>query len=730
MTNAKFISAAYEYCDTHNWVAAPYIRKNFHLDFVPSEAKFSIASSGFYELFVNGRKITKGELAPYISNPDHIVYEDVYDVSALLRKGENVIGIMLGNGFANQCVTSWGYSNASFRAPLCVAVCLVVQGEESKFILESDETFKAHPSPVLFDMYRWGIFYDARHEIENWCNPEYDDHLWENVHFVDGPKGEVKVCTADPIKDQYEMVPVSIKKQQDFYYLYESSKAEAKPFKETYVNEGWLYDFGKSRAGVCRLKIRGERGQKITLRHCETLRDGNFNLNSIYTVREDYADYIHLFQTDTYILKGGEEEIFTPFFTYHGFRYVLVEGITEEQASEELLTFVVMNSDIRKRASFESSDETLNKLYEMGVHADLSNFFYFPTDCPHREKNGWTGDAAVSAEQLLLTFDCSESLRVWMENIRYAQLDSGMLPGIVPTAGWGYHWGNGPRWDSVITEIPYYAWKYDGRTDLIEENAEMILKYLDYIKGRRDERGLVKCGLGDWCQPGSDNIHISSPLEFTDSCMVLEMAQKTSLMMRQIGKVEYAEKAEQLAQEMRIAIREYLLDKETMTAAGNCQTSQALGLYLGLFEDEEYPVAYQKLIQLIEAKDRHVDCGMIGLRCIFHVLFENGDGRLAYEMITREDEPSYGSMIKRGGTALFESLSANGVQESQNHHFFGDILNLFVTKLAGLVINPDMTDENQVFIKSHKIDEVEWVKASYETKKGEYIHVKSFDNAT
>ena len=261
-----------------------------------------------------------------------------------------------------------------------------------------------------------------------------------------------------------------------------------------------------------------------------------------------------------------------------------------------------------------------------------------------------------------------------MENIRYAQLDSGMLPGIVPTAGWGYHWGNGPRWDSVITEIPYYAWKYDGRTDLIEENAEMILKYLDYIKGRRDERGLVKCGLGDWCQPGSDNIHISSPLEFTDSCMVLEMAQKTSAMMSRIGKIEYAKKAEQLEREMRTAIRGYLIDEKTMTAAGNCQTSQALGLYLGIFEDEEYPVAYQKLIELIEAKDRHVDCGMIGLRCIFHVLFENGDGSLAYEMITREDGPSYGNMIKSGGTALFESLIANGVQESQNHHFFGDNL--------------------------------------------------------
>lgn len=719
MQKRKFIGAAYEYCDINRWVPAPYIRKSFCLNFKLSGARLFIATPGFYELYVNGCKITKGELAPYISNPDHICYEDIYNISGLLKEGENVVGIILGNGFANQCITSWGYSKASFRAPLCVAVSLEILGEQQALFIESDESFKTYMSPVLFDMYRYGMYYDACKEMEGWCSPGFDDSLWNTVHLVEAPKGKVCLCEADPVRVQYELTPVYIKKQQDFYYLHSSSKEGAEHLQETYVKEGWLYDFGKSCTGVCRLKIRGKRGQKVTLRHCETLRDGNFNLNSIYTIREDYAGYIHLFQADTYILKGGDEEIFTPFFTYHGFRYVLVEGITKEQATEDLLTFLVFNSDIRKRAFFCSSDRTLNTLYDMGIHADLSNFVYFPTDCPHREKNGWTGDIAVSAEQLLLNFDCSESLRVWMESVRCAQLESGMLPGIVPTAGWGYHWGNGPRWDSVITEVPYYVLKYDGRTDLIVENADMMMKYLNYISGRRDERGLVKCGLGDWCQPGSDNIRISSPLEFTDSCMVFEMASKVSFMMRQIDREEDAKIADKLAREIKQAIREHLLDKETMTAAGACQTSQALGLYLGIFEAGECTVAYKRLLEFIEAKKRHVDCGMIGLRCIFHVLFEHGDGSLAYEMITREDEPSYGSMIKRGGTALFEALEDNGVQESQNHHFLGDILNLFISKLAGIVVNPDMTDEKHILIAPHMIDKVEEVFASFKASKGE-----------
>ncbi len=720
MKRRNFISASNEYCEIDNWIAAPYIRKEFSLTFPPKKAELSIVSSGLYELYINGTRFTKGALAPYISNPDHVCYEDTYDVTKLLHEGENVLGIILGNGFANQCVIAWNYAQATFRAPLSVAVRMDILGPHDELTVESDDTFKTYPSPVLFDMYRYGMHYDACRELEGWNKPGFDDSAWKPVLQVPGPKGRIAPCKADAVKIQYELLPVSKEKQEDFYYLYSSGKCEADPILETYVREGWLYDFGKSRAGVCRLKIKGERGQKITLRHCEALRDGKFNLNSIYTIRgfEGENAHIDLFQKDTYILKGGEEEIFVPFFTYHGFRYVLVEGITDKQATDDLLTFIVFNSDIRKRASFSSSDDILNKLYDMGIHADLSNFVYVPTDCPHREKNGWTGDVAVSAEQFLLNFDCSESLRVWLESVRYAQLEDGMLPGIVPTGGWGYHWGNGPRWDSVIVEIPYYTWKYDGRTDLIEENADMIMKYLDYISGRRNEKGLVKCGLGDWCQPGSGNRNISSPLEYTDSCMVYEMAEKTSFLMQQIGREADAKKAEQLAGEMKAAIRDHLVDFHTMTAAGACQTSQALGLYLGIFEKEEYAAAYSRLKELIEEKGRHIDCGMIGLRCIFHVLFENGDGSLAYEMITRADEPSYGSMIRRGGTALFEALEENGVQESQNHHFFGDILNLFISKLAGLQINPNRKDPNHILVMPQIIKEVETATASFRSQRG------------
>lgn len=714
----NFISASKKYCELEQWEPAPYIRKVFELPFSAETAKLSVCTPGFYELYLNGERITKGEMAPYISNPDHICYYDSYEIAEKLLEGKNVIGLILGNGFANQCVPGWNFDQAPFRAPLSVAVKLEAENKEETYLLESDESFRCHPSPVLFDMYRYGMYYDATREVKNWCMPDFDDSDWAYVSVVDAPRGEQRLCKTDPVRVVKELEARNIEKQEDFYYLHEATATGAAVMPETYVKEGWLYDFGVSRAGICRLKIKGERGQKIILRHCETLKEGKFNFNSIYTFKQDYNRYMHLFQTDTYVLRGGEEEIFVPFFTYHGFRYVLVEGITQEQATKDLLTCLICNSDLYQRGMFASSDQILNQLYEMGINADLANFVYFPTDCPHREKNGWTGDASVSASQLLLNFDCSESLRVWMENIRASQLECGMLPCIVPTGGWGYHWGNGPMWDSVISNLPYYALKYDGRIDLFKENEEMIRRYLEYIARRRDSRGLIACGLGDWCQPGKKSHEITTPLELSDSCMIYEMALKCAVMFEKTGNAAAKAFSEQLAAELKAAVRAHLIDFDTMTVKGCCQTAQVLPIALRIFEADEQEAAYRRLLELIHEKEDFVDCGMIGLRYIFHVLFENGDGSLAYHMITRKEAPSYGFMIQKGGTAFFESLCESDLNESQNHHFFGDILNLFVSKLAGLVINPDMTDPANILIRPYPIPEVNQASASFDSVHG------------
>ena len=686
----QFIKATDKYCSLNEHIPAPIFRKTFVLNEKAITANVEIAVSGFYELYINGVNVTNGLLAPYISNPDHLLYLDSYDIASYVKKGKNAIAVILGNGFANQDVTNWEFNKAPFRTPLKLALTATIETTEGRVEFGSDESFKVASSPILFDMYRYGVIYDAREEKPGFALPDFDDSSWESARIVQAPLGKiVRSSNVVPIRIRKQLKPKRIERQSDFYCLHYRS---GEPVKECYIKDGWLYDFGLNAAGVCKLRIKGERGQKVTIRHAERLKNGLFDIGSTVTIKQDTEKSINYLQTDVYYLKGGEEEVFFPSFTYHGFRYAFVEGITEEQATTELLTYVVFNTDLKKRSDFECSDNTLNTLYDMAINADLSNFHHFPTDCPQREKNGWTGDASVSAHQFLLSFDCANSLGVWLDSARCAQTSEGKLPGIIPTSTWGYAWGSGPAWDAAIINIPYYAYRYDGRTDLIAENADMIEKYLAYISSRADERGLIACGLGDWCQPRAEGAPISSPLEFTDSIEVLDMAQKSAFMLNVIGREKASAFAKELEERTRLAIKKHLIDFDRGIAAGECQTSQALALRFGLFEEKDRARAYDALIDMIDKKGGHLDCGMIGLRYVFHVLFEGGDADLALNMIAREDAPSYGNMIKLGGTALFESTIPNGLQESENHHFYGDIIHLFISKLAGIRVNPMLTD--------------------------------------
>ena len=711
----QFIKATDRYSSRAEHVAAPIFRRTFDIADALISARLEIAVSGFYELYVNGENITSGLLAPYITNPDQLIYKDSYDVAPYLKVGKNAVAVILGNGFANQDVTSWNFNVAPCRAPLKLALELNVKTETEELVISSDESFKVSTSPILFDMYRFGVIYDAREQRDGFATPEYDDSEWQSATLTTAPKGEIRPSCHLPIRIREELSPVSIERQENFYTLHYKS---GEPMKECYVKEGWIYDFGVNTSGVCRLRIKGERGQRIVIRHAERLLDGRFDIGTTVTIKEDTPMTIGYLQTDVYYLKGGEEEIFFPPFTYHGFRYALVEGITEEQATPELLTYAVFNTDVKKRSHFECSDEVLNKLYEMTINADLSNFHHFPTDCPHREKNGWTGDVAASAEQLLLAFDCRENLTAWLDSLRAAQLDSGMLPGIAPTTGWGYAWGNGPFWDQAAVLVPYFIYKYDGDPRPLRENADMISRYIRYVASRRDERGLIEIGLGDWVEPGSVGRGFLAPLVLTDSVTVYDIADKAEYIFHVLGRAEDESFANSLKCEIKSAIREHLIDRETATAQGNCQTSQALLLYFGLFEKEDRARAYRRLIEIIEADGRHLTTGVIGLRYIFEVLISGGDVDLAIEMIRRPDEPSYGAMIERGATALCESLDVNGLNESENHHFLGDILRVFTSLVAGLRVNPTLVDKNTFLFAPSVPSGLDYAKAEYDFAEG------------
>ena len=716
----RFFKANDAYSTFEKHVNAPYIRKSYDLNGVV-KADVTVGATGFYELYVNGTNVTKGLLAPYISNPDHAVYCDRYEVTEQLRDGENVFGLMLGNGFQN-CPGGrvWDFDVAKFRGAPSFAFALSViyaDGREATFA--ADESFRCAPSPVLFDDLRAGCFYDANLEQPGWSAPGFDDGIWGYVKPAETPRGDYVECHADPIVITEERAPVSVYEgvlSADFGNR-ENMRLDTQYRFDIRGKKGVVFDFGVNVAGIFRLRIDGKKGQRILIQCCEHRKtDGEISNKSIGSFYPDgYC------QTALYICKGESTEVFEPSFTYMGYRFAVVFGLEPDQIKPETLTMLVANSDLKQRADYDCSDDVMNTLRDMARRSDLANFYYFPTDCPHREKNGWTGDAAVSAERTVLMFTPEKSYLEWLSNICRAQTARGNIPCIIPTGGWGYGWGSGPAWDNALTELCWQMYRLRGDLSAAKLCSEAMLRYLSAIWQQRRTDGLVDEGLGDWLQPGRSAGGYTAPTELTSSVMCMYIAWKSARLFDALGLEPHRDFAETVYREFRSAIRASQIDYATMTARHRCQTAQAMCIYYGVFDEAEKPAACLSLVEMIHEKDDHFDTGMLGIRVIFHVLSDCGEGALAYRMITREDWPSYGSMIRQGLTALGENFLPPedwDDPDSLNHHFMGDISNWFLQRVAGIQPNPRLTSPDEIDVAPDFIPQLTFAKAHYDAPAG------------
>lgn len=685
-------SAVFNTYDRH--VPAPYFRKKFSLSEKPRQAEISVCGLGFYRLWLNGKEITKGMLSPYISNPDDILYYDAYDVAALLEKGDNVIALLLGNGFLNDPAGDvWNFDKAAFRDAPKMALTLEVDG---KTLFEADGSFKTADSPIVFDDYRAGEHYDARREISGWNATDFDDAAWDNAVTAKTPKGEPRTPVCPPVRAVREIRPSAVEK----------------------CGDGWRYTFPENNAGVCRLTIDGEEGQKIKLTYAEVAVKDGVDIDNIVNGGFPDVGYLH---RDVYVCKAGKQT-YTPSFTYHGFQYVFVEGLKDGQAKEDALVYVVMHTDLKSAGSFTCSDAIVNRLQENTRRSDLANFVHFPTDCPQREKNGWTGDAALSAEQFMLNFEAEKSFREWLYNVRAAQTEEGVLPGIVPTSGWGFAWGSGPAWDTALVQLCYYGYKYTADETVLRENFESIVKYLRYAKTKLNENGLLAYGLGDWCPVGGYNDEVKTSLEITDTLTIIDTCYKAGRIADLLGKT--AEKAEFNAfyALLRENFRKKFVENGEIKKAFATQSAVSMALYYKAFEESERETAVKQLLELIAEKGDRFDVGVLGARTLFRTLSDFGHDALALKLITQEGFPSYRYHLDRGATTLWENFipladgeyirTADGRKlDSLNHHFWGDISAWFYKYIAGIRINPALQDPLTVEIAPHFIEGIDYCRA-------------------
>lgn len=686
----KFIGAGSVFNQPGKFVPAPYLRKTFIIDNIPKTARLEIAVSGFYQLFINGSNITKGYMAPFISNPDHFLYVDTYEIAEYLYKGKNVVCVLLGNGIANTpSAIESKLDIARFRMAPTMALKLIMDEQ----VIESDETFKTAASAILSDDYRAGEIYDAREYNPNVLLAEYDDSEWQNACVVSPPRGEFVENRVNPIVEIGRMKPSLITEKDGTY----------------------TYNFSKNSAGTYKLHLKNTvEGQKITLVFFEKLwPNGWLEKDKKYETPDlDYG------QKDVYICKGGEAEEWTPTFTYHGFEYVTITGITPEQATDDLITYIELSTQMNENGSFKCSNERVNSIFNMALNSARSNFHHVLTDCPHREKNGWTADAALSAEHTLIFLQPENNFRQWMQMLRKAQAENGRLPGIIPIDKHSYDYLNGPAWDRAVVLIPYYIWQYRNDIKVIKDNAHAMIRYLDYLSNQIREDGLIGYGLGDWSHVGRGAWRYRAPLDMTDTAVSIDMCTKAAEMFEIINKPIHANFALSLKNQLKSAARERLLDLNTMTALGDCQASQAMAIAYDLFEPGEKAAAFSRLLQIIHRDGDVMDVGVLGARVLFHVLADFGHADLAFKLITQSKFPSFGWLVDMGATTLWENYMQPELKwfDSRNHQFWGDVSHWFHRWLAGINYS---APKKRLDIFPQFVEGIEYAEGNLKSNEGE-----------
>ena len=646
---------------------APIFRKTFVLSKPVRQARLYICGLGYYEAHLNGRKVGDHVLDPAFTRYDRRALYAAYDVTGQLKTEFNAVAVLLGNGWYDMdAQAAWDFNKAAWRArPTLRCQLEVTFADGSVRTITSDETWRVAPSPITFNCIRQGETYDARREIAGWNTADVGDADWSLAKIGPGPKGTPSAQMMPPIKVMQTLKPAKV--------------TEPKPGV-------YVFDLGQNIAGWARLKVSGPAGAEVVVQYAERLSDdGTIDQKDIAVHTKSTP-----FQTDTYILKGEGTETWEPRFVYHGFQYVQVTGLPGKPDADAIQGRIV-HTAFDQTGLFECSNDLFNKIQRCTLWAYVGNFHGYPTDCPHREKNGWTGDAHLAAELGLYNFDAAAAYTKWMTDLKDEQRDSGELPGIVPTAGWGYAWGNGPAWDSAYVLIPWYLYQYRDDTRILAEHYDRL-------------------GLGDWVPAKTE-----TPAKVTSTGYYYRDALIVSKIAAMLGKTDDARHYADLAMRIRDAFNRAFFDPKTGLYAGGTPTAMSCALYHGLVPPAERQRVVDKLVEMIEKNDDHLDAGILGTKYLIDALTACDRADVVYKMATKTTYPSWGHWIEQGATTLWEQWDGGA---SRNHIMFGHISAWFYQALAGINLGPDTVGFKHIVIKPQLLGDVTWVRAEHESMYG------------
>ncbi|MBQ9872884.1 MAG: family 78 glycoside hydrolase catalytic domain [Thermoguttaceae bacterium] len=673
----KASKIAFEELDETPWgklrrrteTVSPCFQKSFEVKKPVAQATLAICAPGLFEAYLNGEKVGDQLLTPSFTRYDRRILYNILDLTDAFQKSSDPnceLQFVLGHSWYDvRSIVTWNFDAAPWRDfPRVLAQLEVVYEDGTSETIATDPTWTYSTSPVLFDCVRQGEIVDGAWERE----------ILGNAVVVPAPLGEPKMVAQK----------VAVSRALQGY--------SAKSVKQ--VKDGvWVVDMGQNNAGWARIRLSGQKkGDVVRFRYSErVVESGEIERHDIdqhfmegtpaYT-----TGFKGGFQTDFYFCNGEEEEFFEPRFTYNGYQYIEVVGLREEPKPEDFQGQMV-GTDFRLASSFVCSNDLLNKLQEATIRSYRNNFVAgYPTDCPHREKNGWTGDAQLACELAQYNFENTAGYEKWLDDICDEQKSNGDVCAIIPTGDWGYPWGNGPAWDSALVMIPWYVYLYRGDKKILETSYESMKKYVDYTSTRERDNGLVYHGLSDWVYAKTN-----TPVEVTSTGYYYVDAKIVAQTAKILGKAEDFEKYSQLANRIRDNYNAALYQGDGAYSI-NSQTSESCAIHQGFsktLSQEDQASVFARLCENVGKADGHFDVGILGAKYILRTLSEGGRTDLALQMMLQESKPAMADWIRRGAGTLWEDW---GEGSSRNHIMFGDFSAWLFQSLCGIKLNgaPDV----------------------------------------
>jgi alpha-L-rhamnosidase len=652
------------------WIGgANQLRTEFQVPENAVRARAYICAVGYYELRLNGRKVGRNVLDPAWTTYDKRVLYFAYDVTRYLARGSNAVGVMLGEGW---------YKSRALLFQLNIELA-----DGRTLSIASSPKWKMKDGPLTSDSVWDGETYDARLETPGWDRAGFEDSSWSAARAIAGPKGEISAEMMPPIRVVDTLAPVKMMNPKPGVYV---------------------FDFGQNTSGWARLRVSGPSGVAVKMRYSELIYpDGSINRENIRTAKS----------RDIYTLRGEGEEVYEPRFTYHGFRYVEVTGFPGTPSLASLRARVV-HSAVETTGSFAASKEILNQIQRLVRWSQLTNLMSIPTDCDQRnERMGWMGDAQITAEEATLNFDMAAFYSNFLRDIRDAQKPDGEIPDTVPHGYGGYP--ADPAWGTAYPTIAWTLWEQYGDRRILEEHYEGLKKYVEFLRSQAPDNVLRIGRYGDWVaiEP--------TPVEFVSDAYYYDDVSILRDIARVLGKSADADEYAKLADQIKGAFNRAFYDSKSGNYSTGTQTADAMALDLGLVPEQHAGrVAYNLSWDILYRHNTHVTTGFIGVKFLLPALTEIGRPDLAYDLATQTTYPSWGYMVERGATTLWElwQEKTGPSMNSHDHAMFGSVGAWFYTALGGIHLGEDGAGYRHIRIDPQMTEDLFSASATVDTIRG------------